>query len=353
MRSYLLILLVLLCACAWSAEPARPATTLRVYHVGNSLTMSLRLDRLHRFFASRGIDYQFGSQLSGGKSLLRQWNYQAEPDQKWVSWEANQPEGERWLPGIQFNDPLPKRFGLYDQALPRFAWDVVALQPFGSSLRDDIEACTSFITLARRKSPQARFLVYGTWPKRLKSGDRLSVDYPAVWTAAYGFAADDADRRAFTGSASRDYYSKLCQQLAERIPDLTSPIGFVPGGEVLYALDQAIRAGSLPGLDALAKRSPKHLPGLAAGGIQAQSGANLLYADPIHLNPIPHDFPTLGVFAISMTMFATLSGQSPVGLLGSIYDLDDTEDAALILAIQQLVWKVVSSEPRVVLGAKP
>lgn len=341
---------VLALATGWSAETP-PASTLRVYHVGNSLTMSLRLDRLYRLFASRGIDYQFGSQLSGGKSLLRHWKYTAEPDQKWVSWEANQPDGAGWKPGILDQDPRPKRFGLYDQALPGHAWDVVVLQPFGSSLRDDLEACTSFITLARTKSPQARFLVYGTWPKRQKNGERLSLDYAAAWTAPYAFAADDADRRAFTGSASRDYYAKLCQHLAARFPDLAQPIGYVPGGEVLFALDQAIRSGALPGLEALAKRSPAHLPGLAADGTAASLGANILYADPIHLNPIPHKAPTLGVFAVAMTMFATLSGQSPVGLPASVYDFDDAADAALVLATQQLVWKVVGSEPRT--GAKP
>lgn len=39
---------------------AQASDTLRVYLVGNSLTMSLRQGRLHRLFEERGIDYQFG-----------------------------------------------------------------------------------------------------------------------------------------------------------------------------------------------------------------------------------------------------------------------------------------------------
>jgi hypothetical protein len=46
-----------------------------------------------------------------------------------------------------------------------------------------------------------------------------------------------------------------------------------------------------------------------------------------------------------MAMFATLSGQSPVGLPGAVYDLDDEADAALIKALQELVWDVVSVHP--------
>lgn len=330
----LLALLVAVQLCAGEARP------LRIYHIGNSLTMSLRLDRLHALLAERGIDYQFGSQLSGGKSLLRHLRYRSEPDQKWISWETNLEEGGRWLPGIQYNDPRPKRFGLHDQALVEHAWDVLVLQPFVSSLRDDLEACTAFIDLARRRNPQVRVLVYATWPKRARAGDGFALDYASAWTATYAFAADATDRNAAAGSASRDYYGKLRALLAERSG---MPIGLVPGGETLFVLDQAIRAGRLPGLADLARRLPGHLPGWVAGGDPAALGANLLYADQIHLNPLPHEVPTLGVYAVALAMHGRLSGASPLGLSAAAYGFDPQADAALVRAVQELVAGVLEA----------
>lgn len=48
---------------------------LDVYSIGNSLTASLAPDRFHEWFAQRGIDLQFGMQISGDKSLIRHLNY--------------------------------------------------------------------------------------------------------------------------------------------------------------------------------------------------------------------------------------------------------------------------------------
>lgn len=332
-------------------QPKAAPKTLRVYHVGNSLTMSLRLERLHQLFKERGIDYQFGSQLSAAKSLQRHWNYKNEPKMKWGSWETNEPDGSGWKPGTQYNDPRPKRFGLYDQALAENTWDAVVLQPYGSSLRDDLEACGNFIELARKKSPDARFYIYSTWPKRKSTNasddagaPARNIDYAAAWTAKYTYGPDSADRVAFTNCASRDYYEKLLRHLSSKFPDLPHPISLIPGGEVLFALDEAIREEKLPELKELYERSPKHLPGMNDETTPAD-GANILYADAGHLNPMPHEFPTLGVFAVSMTMFSTLSGQSPVGLSGATYDLDGKKDADLIRAVQELVWKVVTTTP--------
>ena len=59
-------------ACSVSAV-AREPQTLHVYHIGNSLTRSITMDRLHLLFAEQGIDYQFSTQLAAGCTLTRHW----------------------------------------------------------------------------------------------------------------------------------------------------------------------------------------------------------------------------------------------------------------------------------------
>jgi hypothetical protein len=323
---------------------AGEATTLRVYHVGNSLTLGLRLDRLRRLFLARGIDEQFGSQLSGGKTLQDHMNYAKAPDKKWVSWETNVATPGGWEPGVNFYlDANPKRFGLHDQALPQHTWDVVVLQPHPSAtMAEDVQACVHFINMALTKSPQARFFIYATWPQRLKGTmpKGMPIDFQKVWLGTYPGGVESTEKYR----PCRDYFEKLRAQVSAQMPTLAQPVALVPGGEVLFELDRAIRAGQLPGLAELQRRVPALVPGWGEGSGPGD-GINLLYADIIHLNPIPHDKPTLGGYAVALAMFSVLSGQSPVGLPGSYYDLDDTQDAALIAAVQELVWKVVKARP--------
>ncbi len=48
-----------------AAEPP-PRTELRVYHIGNSLTRNIPLERLQNLFESVGGKYEYGTQLGGG-----------------------------------------------------------------------------------------------------------------------------------------------------------------------------------------------------------------------------------------------------------------------------------------------
>ena len=344
------LLSLLLAAPGWCAEPPKvaasvPATkVLRVYHVGNSLTGSILLERLHQLFAVRGIDYQFGSQLSGGKSLMRQWNYRNEPKMKWISWETNQPDGSAPAAADQWGDKTPKRFGLYDKALKEHTWDVIALQSFEAPLGEDAEAFANFIQLARQASPKAKFLIIAGYPRRFGPKDGIAtVDLEKVWTQPYDFNLEDTSRKAKYGSMNRAYYARLHKLLKDRFPGV--PIAMASFGDVLLAMDQAIRAGQLPGLAALADRVPAMVPGWKEGD-PVKRGVNTLYADNYHLTPTPHTTPTLGVYATALTLYAALSGQSPVGLPGSIYGLDDKADAALIAATQKLVWQVAQQHAR-------
>lgn len=329
---------------------------LSVYFIGNSLTMSSTLDRVHGLFAQRGIDLQFGSQLSAGKSLIRHWNYASEPDQKYHCWETSVVGGHTHLPHPNFFSANPEkyRFGRYDTALIKHRWDALVMQPFLSPLGQDLEAITSFIQLAIENKTVQRFYIYQTWPRRGKPARdaagvdlvsaSLDIDYASEWTAQYAFGPERSDWQAAEHCASRDYFAKLLAQIGERFPDLQEPVRLIPAGEVLYALDARIKGGKLPGLKDLAARVPDMVPG-AAAGFDASRGVNLLYCDHIHFNPMPHQSGVVGNLISGTTIFTVLSRQNPVGLDASAYGFDMDKDGDLVRAIQQTIWDVVSRNP--------
>ncbi len=308
------------------AAAAAGDKTLRVYHVGNSLTASVLLDRLQKLFAARGIDYQYGSQLTSGGQVSLHWDYR------------NAPAGRRF--GSQESQP----FGLYDKALKEHEWDVLVLQPFEEPLGAALEASVNFINFAREKNPRIQVVLLAAYPRRFDSQRTgvSTVNIKTAWASPYDFALDDTSHNATYGWCNRAYFDRLEKGIRERVPGVNlTTVKFV---ETLIAMDEAIRAGQLPGLAALAERRPDMLPGWKEGPA-AERGANILYADNFHLNPLPHTTPTLGIYAVALTLFAGLSGQSPVGLPGAIYDLDDQADAELIRAVQQIVEKMALGAP--------
>ncbi|MEX1119667.1 MAG: hypothetical protein WEB60_12830, partial [Terrimicrobiaceae bacterium] len=329
---------------------------LSVYFIGNSLTASTTLDRVHGLFQQRGIDLQFGSQLSGGKSLIRHLNYKKEPDQKWVAWETSRPEGETFAPDTNYHttDPATWRFGRYDTALANHKWDVVVMQPFvGAPLHDELEAVTAFMALALKQNPDAKFYIYQVWPRRPRAagsgqspndGVAQDIDYPTVWDTPYAVSVDDASKAAGQNTGNRSFFLRLREEAAKKFPNLKHPIRLIPVGEVLYALDALIKADALPGLKDLVARDPAKVPGWDAGkGLTL--GVNMVYADPVHFNPMPHNAGVLGNLISGTTIFTVLSGESPLGLSAGGYQFDDGKDAALVKAIQELIWKVVTSDP--------
>lgn len=52
----------LCCSIVRAGETAPPDKNLRVYHIGNSLTRNVPLERLQRMFASAGGEYAYGIQ---------------------------------------------------------------------------------------------------------------------------------------------------------------------------------------------------------------------------------------------------------------------------------------------------
>ncbi|MDH7570142.1 MAG: hypothetical protein QHJ73_11220 [Armatimonadota bacterium] len=334
----------LFCETAWTAP-----RTLRVYHIGNSLTRGITPDRLHQLMEAAEIDYQFGAQLSGGATLARHWSY-AEHGLRLNLWETNRRQGNRWEPGPVDANREGKRFGPYDQALAQFQWDALVLQPYGSHLCDDLPAAARFLRFALEKKAGERFFVYATWPRRPERRDAQGnvagfeqIDYAALWERPYPYTEKDPPPPS-DAYRSRAYFAALVEGLNREFPQLPTPVRMIPVGEVFFQLDQRLKAGQIPGVDDLYRRNPALLPGYQpATGTRA--GANILYADGIHTNPVPHLEGTVGGYLAALTHFALLTGQTPLGLPGKPYGLDDRADAALIGALQQTVWDVVRHHP--------
>jgi hypothetical protein len=316
--------------------------------------MSTTLDRVHNLVEQHGFDLEYGSQLSGGKSLISHKNYKDEPNQKWKCWETNVQQGDDWLPdeNMYVQEPgEPVRFGLYDVALVEHAWDKVVFQLYGGTLKSDLEAISTYIDLAEAKQSPKAYYIYSTWPRRPKEqvGDKKefiakNIDYPATWEAEYTAAADDGNWKvARLNYSSRSYVGKLYDALKEKYPDIT--LRLIPAGEVLYALDQKIKADELPGLKELAERQPDMVPGLDDDTTFAD-GINVFYADGVHMNPMPHQMNAIGIFVSGTCVATGLTEKSPVGLDASPYGLGGNEDAKLVRALQKTIWEVFTADPR-------
>jgi hypothetical protein len=191
-------------------------------------------------------------------------------------------------------------FGHYPNALANFQWDALSLQPFDRHLdgKDgDIVMAKNFIDLALPKSPDLQVYVYARWPRQEKD------DFDTAWLKKYTGGWDGTNE-------TKDYFERLTLELRKAYPKLK--INMVPVGHVMYGLNQWMKAGKVPGYNDIKQ----------------------LFADGIHLNNV-------GSYVVGCTFFATLYKQNPSGLPTEPYKVTD---AKLAVAIQNLVWRVVSTE---------
>ncbi|MBK8037838.1 MAG: hypothetical protein IPK22_12035 [Verrucomicrobiaceae bacterium] len=338
---------------------------LRVYHIGNSLTRNLPLDRLKALFADAGIAYDYGQQLGPGFRLEMHL--------------INAAPGTPIAKIGRYN--LVEPYSQYSDAFKKFTFDAVVLQPFQMPL--DLEAKTAkapFFTLGdlqaasvlidyargRTKPGQGRwdlehpntdhvacerFFIYATWP----GAENVLAHQPPTFASYYA-----QPYRNENGKMScADFYHQLVNRLNERHAGLPQPVRLIPAGEVMAKLDALIREGKLPGIGAFYARNqpyfvkarrnnPKKSP-FDSDAFDPQAGVLNFYADGIHLNDQPHngeDSGAIGSYVAALTVFTTLSGKSPVGLTAAPYEqFDAKQDAELIQALQQAVWSVVAGHP--------
>jgi poly(3-hydroxybutyrate) depolymerase len=221
------------------------------YHIGNSLTWDLQPAGMAQLSAQRGVKHQVGYHICCGKPLKHIW---ANPEDTCVK-------------------PVPA-FGTFRSALTEHAWDVVTIQPHpGATLGDDVRVITEMINLARQNPANAgtRFIVHCAWP-----GDN-GKDYAAQWLKE---VKDDPR----TGTVhARQYHAHVLKRVRGQVD---VPVDMVPAGELLYVLDQKLRAAPLPGL----------------------SSAVDLYRDTVHLKT------DMGRFAVALAARSVITGDRPDGL---------------------------------------
>ena len=231
----------------------------------------------------------------------------------------------------------------------------------------DLQAASSLIDYALGKTPVGtgrwdydnpnrenkaceRFYIYATWP----NAEAILAQAEEKTYAAY-YA------QAYTGGVQpcADYFKQLVERLNEKHTDLANPVRLIPAGEVLAAIDTKIRAGQLPGIDAFydrnqayyvkSRRNNKKPSPFDPDEFDPAAGVLNFYADGVHMNDQPHngdDSGTIGSYVAALTIFATLTGNSPVGLTAAPYEqFDEKTDADLVRALQATVWEVVTRDP--------
>ena len=292
----LVALALLACPAAAPSAPAadREKQALRVYHVGNSVTDTIRYPALKQMVASTGDAYEYGRHMIPGAPL---------------EWIFNHPDSG-----------FKEDTGYYPQALAGHPWDVLTLQPFDRQLTSDdgtgdVQVARKLVDLALPKSPDVRVYVYQRWPRR--QGDEAkgyTLDYAGQWAKKYTGGWDGTNE-------TRDYFERLTLALREACPQLKHPVRLVPVGDVLLELERRMKAGSVPGF----------------------TGVDELYYDGIHFNNV-------GAFVVGTTFLATLYQQDPAGADPAAYavkkdphDRDIPPDLAK--AIQATVWDVVKAHP--------
>jgi hypothetical protein len=361
--------LVLILAGAASGEEAKampgpPGKDITVYFIGNSLTRNIPLERLQELFKTQGGRLDYGMQLGGGHRLelhLSMRNHGNKPG-----------EGT-------YN--LNKPYGKWDEAFSKHKFDAIVLQPYMEELDQEVkilkrrpwftagslQAASAFIDYATAQTKPGkgrydlehsntenvateRFYIYATWPG---AEAILKQDGQKTYAAYYA--------REYRGGAQpcTDFFSKLVKGLNKAHPELKVPVRLIPAGEVLAVLDQRIREGTLPGIEAFyernqkyyikSRRNDKRKSPFDPETFQREAGVLNFYADGVHMNDQPHngaDSGTIGSYTAALTVYATLTGESPAGVGPGPYEMFDAEkDAALIRALQETVWSVVTGNP--------
>ncbi len=351
---------------------------LEVYIVGNSLIRQLSLGRLDWLFNQAGGTLGYGHQGAADCPLENQFTLMR--------------NGKTLRTGNEETQP----YGNYPHALSTAKFDAVILQVYNQWLENvpanpegapgAAETVGKFIDFSRGKNPanhtaSETFYIMGGWPEvlgihyRNPSTTKEYVEGEGFGNSFTGFTFADFYGSPYTldvmggqprnGVALKEFYVKLLAELNEKYKDLPTPVRLIPGGEVLAALDTKIREGKLPGIEAYftrvtnaeyygkARATQKIFPIPASVPFDAGYGVLNFFTDRYHFTDLPHNSPkdgTIGGYVTSLVVYATLTGQSPVGLPATMdgqgwEQFDPEADAELIRALQQTVWDVVCSNP--------
>jgi hypothetical protein len=305
-------------ALGLAAALQAPATDLRVFLVGNSLTDGIRFDKSLQAIVSNETPHTFNKEYTE----FQRGHY--------AQILAGTPLWAHWYDHT--NDFTGK--------LTTNRWDVLCLQPYTGPLytnrndreQGDVVMCSNFIHLARHEgiSTNLEVFLYSTWPSIPGYPTNPvfeNYDYETNWPAAYGITSAFSD-----GHRHRPYFEALVAEVRDQWSwDPTVNIRMVPMGDVLFELNRRLRAHPEPG-----------------DGTNLYADIEHLYRDGNHLSQ------GVGAFIGGMVFYTMFYKESPVGLsTGKYNDISIyyfTNNLQIITTnlqalIQQTVWDVVSTHP--------
>ncbi|MBD3243343.1 MAG: hypothetical protein GF331_22325 [Chitinivibrionales bacterium] len=180
-----------------------------------------------------------------------------------------------------------------DDALTNMDWDIMTMQVGQWGLNAEAEAATNYINLAKGRNPDIQAYIYATWP------DKPWGDYSWCW------------ERSMTESwCTADWFEHIIAKVRNDVPDV-KPVCLVPSGHVMYELEQRMKQAAIAG----------------------HSTVHDFYNDACHLNNV-------GSYITGCTMFATICKKDPRG--SAVPSEYGSIDGALVQAIQDAVWKVLT-----------
>ncbi len=282
------------------------------YNIGNSLTWDSQPDGVSALASSQNINLTVGYHIKAGRPL---------------SYSTANPS----------DATITNGYGTFTNALGNNAWTIVSIQPYigstlaTSTLGTDIAAVNLLINLTKAGPPSnVRYYIYEGWP------NTPSWSFPALSTDAYStiWDAPSVNDLNTPTALSREYFDNLYVAVKAAHPN--DQIFVIPVGSVLSALDKEISTGHINGLHSIYD----------------------LYRDSTHLTL------DIGRFVAAATVYATYFGSSPVGLEvpPGFYTRNGqsngqpsrlVNDIALRNQLEQVVWDVVSNDPRTGIGTPP
>lgn len=343
----------LLCVSFAGAEPAAHSERLRVFYFGNSLTGNTMP--------------QWQSDL--GKSAGKEWIAQTWLGAGWTLWmhrEGLRKGGTEFSPESQGDLTIDQAFistrSYHAKAFLTKEWDAIVLQTFGAFLTNvvtdanggkvkfdrptdlgEVQSAADIIAFYLKMNPAGRVFLYQVWPP-MQAGEardgkraaefplREQFDYKTQWLQTY-VPSDKPWDIGISQYRTRDFNAKVFAALQERYPALWKEgrLRMIPTGDVYLALDEAIRAGKVPGIGSIGD----------------------FYTD------IQHQRAGLARYTAAAVFYACLFGEHPGKLDWRVYnDLekygpDPNNDRGELLeitperasAVNEVIWETVSKHP--------
>lgn len=265
-----------------SPSPSQWRKEARVYHIGNSVTDTIKYQWLKTISAANQVGYLYGRSMTPGAPL---------------DWLLNN------LPPSFTESP----YGAFNVALPGYDWDVLTLQPFDRDLASDKASIQSFLNILYQRSSNAntRILLYSRWMRKTETAQNSGVyndlDYPTLWNTVY----------TGTQNETKDYFQKLLLEV--RTANAGKTIDIVPVGDAVLLFDTEAKTGLIPGF----------------------SSANNLYSDGIH-------FTDIGAYLVSCVFYASIFKETPVGLGFAPYT---GVTQTIATKLQNIAWATVNGHP--------